>query len=267
MRREHNQYKTFHYLVISILIILGLALFILGEYIEEYEFWSVILNNLGSTLLLSGVFGLLDQLILKQKLAEFILEKLKLKEEIDRTGIENIYYDIKDIDYKYYIKKAKKNLDIIHIYGRSWTTNLIDELKDKVFNSNCNIRVVLLSPDSLLIPGLAELFNYTEEELRNEILNSTKIWKNLDFEKSKQKRRKTLSNLTLYYHKGFPAYSLYRIDDIIIHVSNKLSRGRTARLPSFVIKNTNHTNDLFDIYLDQIENLIAESEKIDLSKT
>ncbi|WP_312906832.1 hypothetical protein [Tissierella praeacuta] len=266
MKKEKSKLKESYMLFLSVFIILGLILLIIGQEIES-AFWESIINNIAATLFISGGFGLIDQYILKEKLIELILEKIQLKEQINKTGIEDVFFYINDIDYRYYLKDAKNYLDIVHIYGRSWTTSNIDILRDKLLNSNCQVRVVLLSPDSCLIPGLAEYFCYTEEQLRNSIVDVTKIWEEISQEKENQKKRKTTSTLSLYYHKGMPAHSLYRMDDRVIFVSNKLAKGRTTRLPSMVIKNTKHMEDLYCIYLDQIEKLIKESECIDLNKS
>lgn len=262
--KKNNNLKNYYLMTVLGLIVLSLVLIIMAQNIKS-EFWKSITNNIGTTLFISGGFGLLDQFILKEKLVELILEKLKIKEEIDKTGIESIFYDINQIDYSYYIKKSTSNIDILHIYGMSWTNKYIDVFKDKVLNSNCKIRVILLSPDSAIAPGLAEHFNYSNDDLKKKITEVTKVWKEILLEKNKQKKKKTQSEITVYYHNGNPSYSIYRMDDRIIHVPGKLTKGRSTKLPSMVLKNTNQTEDLYSLYLDQVEKLISESQIVDLN--
>ena len=257
-----SEFKNGYIITLLGLIISGLVFLIISE-VTDATFWKSLLSNISSMLFISGGFGLIDQYFLKEKLINLILEKIELKDQISKTGIEDIFFCINDIDYKYYLKNATRRLDIVHIYGRSWTTSNIDILREKIFRSNCYIRVVLLSPESKLIPGLADNFNYSEDQLCNSINESTKIWFDIYNEKKKQKRKKTNSKIELYYHNGIPSHSLYRIDDKIILVTSKLARGRTTKLPSMVINDTKFNEDLYSIYLEQIEKLIEESELID----
>lgn len=47
----------------------------------------------------------MNEFYLKEKLVDLILNKLKLKETIDKTGITEVFSDINDIDYRFYMKK------------------------------------------------------------------------------------------------------------------------------------------------------------------
>lgn len=197
-------------------------------------------------------------------MVNLILEKLKLKEEIDKTGIVSFHKSTDIIDYKYYFNSSKKNIDIFHVYGRTWTHSNFNLLQNKIKNSNCKIRVILVNPESKFISGLAHTFNCTEEELKSRISEVEKIWKTLYEEKEKQKRKKTQSSLELYYTNCFPAHSLYRFDDDLIQIQSKPTIGRSSELTTIVCKKTAKTDNLYNKYLDEIEDIIAESISVNL---
>lgn len=260
-----ESYKLKFFLSIFALIVIG-GLFIVFSEMINNDFWSSVCNNIASALFITGVFGLINEYFLKDKLVELILSKLSLKESIDNTGIEMVFSNISEIDYNFFFKRAKKNIDIFHVYGRTWTNNHIDEIKEKLLQSNCRIRVIILSPDSEFIPALATAYDITPEELRARIYEVEKIWRDLFKEKQRVKKRRTQSVLELYHNKGKPFYSLYRVDDRVIQVTSKITKGKTKTLPSIVCKDTYKGSDLYDFYKNEIEEAIRQSEQVDLYK-
>ena len=246
---------------IAILILLGLGIIIFGNWVNDPTL-IIITSNIGLALIVSGTYGAINEVLLKDKLVEIILSKINLKESIDKTGIESVHFGICEIDYRYYFRKAKKNIDIIHIYGRTWTNNNIEELTNKLSSSNCKIRVILLSPNSLFVPALAKYYNITEDELRARIDEVTRLWKEA-FRRGTNKRNQ--ASLKLYYHDGQPSNSLYRIDERIVFVQSKLTKGKTQQLPSIICTDTDKQQDLYGIYVGEIEALVKESVEVDLS--
>ncbi|WP_277586572.1 hypothetical protein [Psychrobacillus antarcticus] len=248
-----------------ILIVLGLLLIVLNEMYVTSDLWGEILNNLAAILFIAGVFEIMNELYMKEKLVDLILHKLKLKETIDKTGITEVFSDINDIDYRFYIKNSVRYIDIYHVYGRTWTNSHIETIKDKLIHSNCKVRVVLLSQNSSFIHPLAERYEIPDEELIRNIKNMEETWRRLFREKKVVKKRKTQSSLKLYYSDSFPTYSLYRFDDSIINVQSKPSKGRTISLPTIVCTDTNKGNDLYDMYLKEIEDIIQQAQEVDLN--
>lgn len=259
-KKIKENYQLRLLLSVATLIVLGIACLYLSGYINEGSRWKDIVNNLGTAFFFTGVFGIVQEYILKDKLVEVILSKINLKEDVDRTGIERIYYGISDIDYGYYFKRAQNNIDIVHVYGRTWTSTYIDEIEERLASSKCKIRVVLLDPDSLFIPALAEHYGITADELKQRIEDVTKMWKEAYKKKAGYKRKK--SSIELYYHKGFPAHSLYRIDERIFFVQTKINKRKSKQLPSFSCIRTKEEKSLYNDYLAEIDMLVSESQKV-----
>lgn len=256
-----NRFK----IVSLLLVIIGLVIIIFKEMYVTNSLWGEILNNVAVALFIGGIFELMNEFYLKDKLVEVILEKLKLKENIDKTGITDVFSDTNDIDYRFYIKNSNKNIDIYHVYGRSWTNSNLDSIRDKLLRSNCNIRVILLSPNSKFIEGLAERYEITGIELKANIKEMEKTWRKLFEEKNAIKKRRTQSSLKFFYSDSFPVYSLYKFDDNVVSVQSKPSKGRTTSLPIIVCKDTNKGHDLHDMYIKEIEDIISQSIEVDLS--
>lgn len=145
----YNAKHRYAYTIVACLILIsGLLLIFLSGFFKNTLLVSS-MQNTASALIIAGIFGLVNEYFLKDKLVELILEKLHLKESIDKTGIEALFYNISEIQYKDFIRKANKHIDIVHVYGRTWTNTNLDELTDKYLRSNCDIRVILTSPDSV----------------------------------------------------------------------------------------------------------------------
>ncbi len=260
---KKNTFKNTFLLTILATIIVGLILFWVTEYIPNILFKSVV-SNVASALFISGVFGAVNEYMLKNSLVDLILDKLKLKEDIDRTGIEEVFFGISDIDYKYYIKRAKKNIDIVHVYGRTWTNTNIDVITETLMNSSCKIRVILVSPESPFVPALSEHYGtdvnpVSVDDLKKTMTDVAGIWKELSNKYNAHRSRRAKGSLKLYYHNGPPTNSIYRIDDRVILVTGKTTKSKSTILPSFICKDTNKNEDLYNIYIDEIENLITES--------
>lgn len=263
-----EKYRDKNIIVVLGLLIAGISLLIVSEILSEGIFKSI-MNQISLAILISGVLGIIDQYFLKDNLVSLILDKLKIKSDVDSTGIEEIIADINRISYDEYFKKAKNNIDIVHIYGRTWTNNYIDEIMDRVKNSRCNVRIVLVDPDSLFVPALEKHFKYEDGQLKTLIEEATSLWKNkytrIKQEATSRKKRSRLGRVELYYHSGQPTNSMYKIDERMIVVQTKTTVEKTTRLPAMIFKNTNKTDCFFKIYDKEINQLIKESRLIDLS--
>lgn len=263
MENRRNNNNLSFWLMVSGLISLGFIFIFISQVVTN-EFWKASFSNVASAIIVAGIFAAFNEKIMKGELIETILAKIQLKQQIHDTGIEEIFADISNIDYRAYIKSAKKNIDIIHVYGRTWTTSNLDEIEEKLLNSNCQIRVVLVDPESKFIPGLADFYGITPEKLKLKIEEVTDMWRKVKEKKELRKKRKTQGSIRVYYHKGQPASSLYRIDDRIINVQNKFCGTRSKKLTTLVCKKGGKAEYIYDNFTDEIEELIKSSREVDL---
>lgn len=249
---SRNNFGLFNLLIVVGIIAFSFLMYYFSELVPDGVVWKSILSNIGSALLISGVFTGFNEYFMKDKLVDMIFRKLKLKEDIQRTGIDETNLDISSIDYGYYIKNAKNNIDVFHTYGETWTKNNHDNFVNVLLNSNCKVRVFLMSPDSKFLPGLAQQYDCTEEELRSTIERVKKLWE--DIQRSTE-NKSTKSELKLYFHDLFPARTIYRIDNQVIVVDTRIMKGRSSTLPVLICSDTNKTDDFYDYYVNELNNL------------
>lgn len=267
MGSSKQNYKQMYTIIALGTATVGLILIVMSNLINS-GFIATSLQNVASALIIAGIFSLVNEYMLKDKLVELVLDKIHLKESIDKTGIVSILYNISDINYKTFIKGSTKKIDIVHVYGRTWTSNNLDDLREKYLSSSFNveIRVILVSPDSPFIDGLAASYGTTTDELRKTIENMLNIWKELYHLKTNRNHRKSKGSLKLYFHKGFPSHSLYRFDDKLIFVQSRLSKGKTKKLATMVTTKTGKQESLYNTFLDDIDTLVQEAEEVSLNE-
>lgn len=168
-----NRFKDKHVILSLICAVVGILCMWLGNDLIE---------NVGSVLLISGIYTIIDNMFLKESLIDLVVKKVKLDREIDDTGLTQIDSTLTNINYKDYIENAQNNIDIIHNYGRTWTTNNFDFIKNTVMNKECKVRVVLLNPESLFVSALERHYGYSDGRLVDLIKEVTEKWKSLDKE-------------------------------------------------------------------------------------
>ena len=251
-----------------ILFIIGLLSIFGSEYFLKENPGDILWNgvrSLGMAMIIASIFDAINNFYLKDKMVDLILEKMQIKETIHKTGISEIVSDLSDLDYRHYIRNSRESIDIYHVYGRTWTNNNFEAIKNKVLHSNCKIRIVLLSPDSKFVEPLAERYGVTKEELISNIGYVKKCWLEL-MELKKNAKKKNQSSLRIYYTNAFPVYSLYRFDNTIINILSKPSKGRTTNLPTFICEDSNKESDLYSMYLKEFEEIVNESIEFEYQK-
>ena len=71
-------------------------------------------------------------------------------------GLKKLYTNVEDIDYNKLIDGVKHHIDIVHIHGMTWTNSNRNILKNKLKDSNIQIRVVLLDCRNIFFKPYAD---------------------------------------------------------------------------------------------------------------
>lgn len=265
--KDDNKFSLRHIIVALICAIIGIL----------FMWWgNPLVSNIGSVLLVSGIYTIIDNMYLKKSLIELVIQKVSLDKEIDDTGLIRIDSVLTNIGYKEHFEQATSNIDIIHNYARTWTTNNFDFIKNTIMNKGCHLRVVLLNPESPFVPALEKHYGYAEGHLIELINEVTEKWKSLYYEveekrkaclkkKNSSYKNKQCGSVELYYFNGQPTNSLYRIDNKIIVVNAKNSKEKSIYLPYTVFQN-NGEKGLYHVYLQEIETIIKEAIKVELGE-
>ena len=178
---------------------------------------------------------------------DMVIEKVNLDNSIDETGLMEVGINIGNIHYQEFFFYSNSNIDILHVYARTWTNTNYEFIKDTVLNKKCRLRVILLNTESLFVPALEKHYGYSEGDLVKYINEVTQQWINLaelvaekrkyftdtTYRKKNKKsyRTKEYGSVEIYYYNGQPTNSLYRVDDNMIMVSAKTSKDRSVHIP------------------------------------
>lgn len=84
-----NDYIIRLWLSSILFAIMGGALFVIANKIKSNALLNFF-NSVGAVLIVSGVYNVIYEYILKTKLINLIVEKVKLKSSIDKVGINDI---------------------------------------------------------------------------------------------------------------------------------------------------------------------------------
>lgn len=254
---KFNSFSALHIIIALLCAIIGITFMWFGMSKNIS-----LISNIGSVVLISGIYTIIDNMLLKNSLVDIIIQKVNIKKELDNIGLIQSGSDLKKIQYHEMLTNAKHNIDIIHNYGRTWTNSNYDYVKDAIWNRKCKVRIALLNPESLFVPALEKHYEYEKGELEKNIIKTTERWKKLAIELNQNKQKNT-GSVELYYFNGQPTDSLYRIDEKIIIINTKNSKSQTVLLP-FSIYEKNNTNGLYDIFLQEIDNIIKDATKVEL---
>lgn len=240
-------------------IIGGLILLIISILMKE-GFWKSILGELSSIVVVSVTVGMISNYILESNTIEWVLKKINLKKSIEYMGVEEIVDNVNDIRYKDYFLEAKKNIDIVHVYAKTWTATNMDYIKDRLKKTQCHVRVVLLDPESPCIDAYCHLFNQDRDTLISNIEYVENLWKTAKKELGKNMK----GDLRIYKCKDYQSSCLYRMDNRIVNIQHAFNGTRSTTAPILICENRGEFKGLYSHFEKSIEVLVAHSIEIDL---
>ncbi|MFJ6034611.1 hypothetical protein ACIQFL_30465, partial [Bacillus toyonensis] len=109
--------RTHYMLCMFILIAIGLGILCISYTIDN-NFIKNFLDDIASLFIVSAAVGVVTEVFLKDKITEFILEKLKVKEETNQVGLISIVEN-QEFNVGEYFSKSKDEIDIVHVYSKS----------------------------------------------------------------------------------------------------------------------------------------------------
>ena len=256
-----NDYIARLWLCNLLFLSLGIGLLYISTFVPS-EVAKDIISNVASIFIVAGVYNIISEYFLKKKYIEIIIEKMNLPQKIAQYGLADIILNINDIKYNDFFGDAKSCIDIVHVYGKTRTNNNLEAIKIQMKKHiNISLNVLLLAPDSSVISSLCETYGGEVSKTVESMKYVANMWLDM-FDEIKEDCKKYKGSMHLYYHHGQPAYSLYRSDNKIICVLNKLSKGRTQKLPAFLCEKGEDGQDLFEIFNNEITKLESNSEEV-----
>lgn len=205
----------------------------------------------------------ITELVSDDKLLELHPEwRERKKQDPNDHGIVDTYVDVNEIDYKKLIEGAKE-IDIVHIYGKSWTSNLRSSLVKSLKNPETVIRAVFLSPISIFSAPYANFIKTEHAGMVSSLKETILYWQGIY-------DTNPAGKLILHIADFFPSKSLYRFDKSIIVNPSRMVRSREPDLPTLLCRDIETGKpSFFSIYSNEINAIIKLPSTVcfDMSET
>lgn len=241
------------YIVWSVFIIASLLLFLLSGNINK-PFWNDVVKSIAGALLITGTFSVLHSVIEVKEEESFFAQLFAISSSIKESGLLDIKTDSKDYSFKSVLKESKEFTAVLND-GRSWVIQHYTDLKTRVSTDGTTTDFLLVDPDGLFIPALAQKTNYTNENLKAKINECVQTLKDLYTESDKK------GSLRISFLKNYPTQSLYFTDDKVIVTPYQIACGRNT-VPVYVYSCIVGNETIGEFLVKDLKNIIAESRMI-----
>lgn len=246
--REKNKY-----IIWTVFIIVSLGLFLLASFIDS-TLWRDVVKSIAGALLISGTFSVLHSLIEKKEEETYFANLFAISASIKDSGLLDIKTDSKEYSFKVVLKDSKTFTAVLND-GRSWVIQHYSDLKTRLNTSGTATDILLVDPDGLFVPALAQKTNYEPEKLKEKILECVKNLKDLYTESDKK------GSLTISYLKNYPTQSLYFAEDRVIVTPYQVACGRNT-VPVYIYSYKSGRETIGDFLVKDLKNVKAESRVV-----
>ena len=241
------------YIIWTIFIIVALVLFLFDGKIGNV-FWRDVVKNIAGALLISGTFSVLHSLIEQKEQESFFVKLFSISSSVKDSGLLEIKTDSKEYSFKEVLNQSKRFTAILND-GRSWVIQHYPDLKARLNTSGTSTDILVVDPEGLFIPALAQKTNYEKDKLKEKILECVKTLKDIYMESDKK------GSVTISYLKNYPTQSLYYADDKVIVTPYQVACGRNT-VPVYVYSLKSGHETIGEFLVKDLKNVIAESHMI-----
>ena len=209
-------------LLLVLVIILGLLGY--GKEVWKWEGYCIetFFPALTTVFITSIGVGLFYEILIRRKNLEEAISLAKYGQSLNAAGICEYETSFRTIDFQNFFHGAK-NIDIMFIYGRTWTENNSNVLLEVLSDPDTTVRFCISNPNSYYLKCLEDNWyepdteKYSHEDLKRRIQETIGTLKGL-YEKAKSKANGRVANLIIYLSNRDAPYSFYRSDSKLIFV-------------------------------------------------
>lgn len=244
LKRIINKYKK----CVSILI--GGGLLLICTFMMTDSLLKIFLQTIASYIIVSCLLDILKKYATDEELIKDISEGINSEIDAMKLGIKKI--DInneKELTPEKIIKSAKKSIDILHVYGYTWTRDN-EMILTEALKNNIQMRVII--PDFNDDIAMKFYSNHMKRDVKIKIGEVLNKWKDIYINSGKKNLKIYLFNgaITHAVHlnehsvviKSIPACKLYCKGNITTVYSGKVDNG------------------IYESYKEEIEQIIKESK-------
>jgi hypothetical protein len=214
-------------MLVAVLVGIGLlALSAQHEWWLKHPWAEVVIREVGSLILVTGLLSLWWERIARRAVAEEVLTRIGTNQDIARAGLVRVTDTFhRDIDWQRHFRSAHE-IDVYFAYGRTWLATHIDDLRDAA-ERGATIRVILPDPQNDEVTrNLAHRFAMERQQIVELIQQSTENIRALASPKH---------NVEVWYLPETPVFSFYRFDDVAIFALYSHRHNRAA-VPAFTVE-------------------------------
>jgi hypothetical protein len=224
------------------------------NWLTPYVALKAFISQLGGLLLATGLLTIFWELVAKREFANEMYSIARIATDIKEAGIERgtLRY-LEDVEWDRLFESAHE-IDIFVSYASTWRKVHDSRLNAAASKRGTKIRIFLPDPrDDQHLTVLALRFGKTVEELRSDIVKSTRDFANLIKPEG--------AELEIYHRKGDVLFSFYRFDNRAVLAMYSHGRVRTG-VPTFVVSNGN----IFDFVARDLKAIVDQSRKLTLEE-
>lgn len=236
---------------ISVMFGIGGILLIFSLIIKDGIF-KIFIGTISSYLIVSSVLDFFNKCNREEELINKVCDCINGESNATKYGVLSIS-DKDNNKSTDIINEAKESIDIMHVYGRSWTSNNRANLINSLKNKNIKIRVILADYEDKVIVNLYNR-QYNTSDIESRIKGVLELWKEIYVESGEK------NNLEIYLYSGSITSAIYLNDtkSVALHFCSYKKRHNDEMTEIECVKNI---DGLFNRYKNEIEYVISESRK------
>lgn len=246
-----------------ILLVCVLALITFNYFRFLSEEWTLIINAISTSIIASFLVGAYFQFNIKDEISKDHIEIIRIKDELNKSGILKYYGSFKDciMDLKEDVLKSKK-ITIYLNFGNTILNLLSDELVES-YKKEKDIRIFILNNDNKFIEGLGALWgsnnhDYDKEGIIKKIdssLNSLKA-----AIKEVKSKNELKANIEIYQLRLNPVfYSFYILDDKIYYTPSKIVASKNFPPLTILAQKTSNKGSIYNKCSYELNDILASS--------
>ena len=230
--------------VISFLIFMALNFFVISKISNDTvrNFLSILFSTI-ATVLLANV---LWEGIAKENFARSLLKQVRISENIAQSGIDSVYVDFRDIDWKKEFENTK-SFTAAFVYAYSWRSHNEKSIKDFTAKSTHrkNMKIIVPDPENRdIMSDLDRRFNFESGETRKRVEDCIKYYCDL--------------GVSVYVFEGTLQSSYYLMDQVGImsFFTHSKEKGTVPALKA------NKSGNMYKYIHEDIASLLNRSCKV-----
>ena len=246
-----------YYSIATTLIIVGLLLFLVQSiWCIPNTFWYSVTGNLGSAVLVGGLFTLFEYIFQHKENEKRIADLFKVSMAIKNSGLRNILTNSQDYHYHELIIRSKQFSAIMND-GRRWVGNHMDAIESRFNTKGTITEFFFVDPSGVFCKALE---NKTRVEIEPDLdPPGVKISQTISLLRSTWQKSNKSGRLLIYYLKNYPTQTLFYTEDTVIVTPYQTSSGR-AIIPLYEYSYNPSEQSIGSHLYEDLENVRKESK-------